>query len=309
MNDETRRLPPPIKVELPEFTREQTQYAVQRWLRGYREGESRDTARYIATSFLHFLDARGVPLLQADEILVDDWVSQQRASGNQPKTLLKKIAVGSSLYSWFIRRHYSLFNPFSEIPRPNVERAGSAQWLSLEEMEERLAEIDRGTRAGRRDYTLLTLAFHTGLRCSTVGGLRGTDLVRRNGSLVVRGCTKGGTEYSCELSPAPTGYSVVNTLLEYLESVSPGDGPVFRPVSRNGNGHGLTRQSLHRLSRARLGINFHSLRHSFAVLLLEQGRDPYYIQAALDHKSLEYVETYCHYLQTRGVIPACRAGP
>ena len=307
MNEESRRLPPPIKVELPEFTRDQIDYAIERWLRGYREGESRDTARYVASNFLDFLDSRGVPLLEATEIEADDWLTQQRAAGNAPKTLAKKIAVGSSLYGWFIRRRYTLFNAFAEIPRPSVERAGSAQWLSLEEMQDRLGRIDRGSPAGLRDYTLLTLAFHTGLRCSTVAGLRGTDLVRRNGSLVVRGCTKGGTEYSCELDPAPTGYSLVNTLLEYLGAVNPGDRPVFKPLSPNGNGHGLTRQSLHRLSRARLGINFHSLRHSFAVLLLEQGRDPYYVQAALGHKSLEHVETYCHYLETRGVVPGGRS--
>lgn len=177
-------------------------------------------------------------------------------------------------------------------------RPRAIAYLEYEEIAAVLASVDRSTRAGRRDYTLLATMFNTGARVQEILDLRVSDLQLTKPSQV-RLVGKGRKVRWCPLWPETAKLVRAWCLEQQLDLRS--EAPVFvnqrgQPLTRFGIRFILAkhfrRAAEHqpRLNTKRL--HPHSLRHSTAVHLLKSGVDLTTIAHWLGHASVNTTNRY-----------------
>jgi len=171
------------------------------------------------------------------------------------------------------------------IPRPRKERKLPVV-LSQEEIAKLLSTVEN-----LKHKVLLMLIYSAGLRVSEVVRLRVSDIDGQRRLIRVRG-GKGRKDRYTLLSEM-----VLKLLREYWKAYRPKDW--LFPGQKEGS-HLTTRTVEKILERARQRASIgkhctvHTLRHSFATHLLEDGTDLRYIQELLGHKSSKTTEIYTH---------------
>ncbi len=180
---------------------------------------------------------------------------------------------------------------WKRLPRP----------LSGEEVGRLLAQPDPRTRLGARDALLLGLLYDCGLRVSELAALRLEQLDLEAWLIRVRG--KGGRERL-----VPFGEEARQAILRYLEGARPGtrraaSSPHLFPGARGGH---LTRQRAWQIVKQHLrgagvsrAVSPHTLRHSFATHLLDNGADLRSVQLLLGHADISTTQIYTHLSQQR----------
>lgn len=173
--------------------------------------------------------------------------------------------------------------------------------LTGEEVESLLDSPDRSKPTGLRDALLLELLYDCGLRASELAGLRTEEVDLETWLVRVRG--KGGRERF-----VPFGEEAHAVFRRYLEDARPGlSGGAASPFLFPGRGGGhLTRQSVWKIvkrhlraSGIRKDISPHTLRHSFATHLLNNGADLRAVQTMLGHADISTTQIYTHLSQER----------
>jgi integrase/recombinase XerC len=175
--------------------------------------------------------------------------------------------------------------------------------ITVDQVERLLAAPGDADVLGRRDRAMLETLYSTGIRVSELVGLNTIDLDVAGEALRIRG--KGKKERL-----VPLGTHALSAIRRYSESVD--DDPRFAPCwaadKRNTaplfiNKHGgrLSSRSVRRkldkyLREAGLdpSISPHTLRHSFATHLLDNGADLRSVQELLGHQSLSTTQVYTH---------------
>ena len=147
-----------------------------------------------------------------------------------------------------------------------------------------------GCLGNTKHRAILTTCYAAGLRISEAVHLRPTDIDRQR--MVIRvEQGKGQKDRYVMLSP-----KLLETLRTYWRAVRPQGGWLFegdvsgKPITRNAVE--LACRKARRLSRIRKPITPHSMRHGFAVHLLESGTDLRTIQLLLGHRSLATTARY-----------------
>jgi integrase/recombinase XerD len=162
--------------------------------------------------------------------------------------------------------------------------------LENKEMQDILTQPDTATILGRRDRTILTLIYSTGLRVSEVCSLKMKDISRSEQRILISG--KGGRERYVPLDPI-----VDEAIQEYLKSRNSTISELF--VSKKGGS--LTPRAIQLMVKkyaqaAQIDkkITPHKLRHTCATHLLQEGAHLVSIQKLLGHKSLTTTQIYLH---------------
>lgn len=170
--------------------------------------------------------------------------------------------------------------------------------LNSDEIALLLSAPDRGTAAGARDYAILEVLYGSGLRVSELCGLHLNDVT----DTFVRVMGKGRKERL-----VPLGRLAVTALDDYLARFrgqqDEGDNP---PLFISRSGQKMDRIAIWRAikSYARQAgisknISPHTLRHSFATHLLDNGADLRIIQEMLGHANIASTERYTHVSKAR----------
>ncbi|MBI2444439.1 MAG: tyrosine-type recombinase/integrase [Candidatus Magasanikbacteria bacterium] len=202
--------------------------------------------------------------------------------------------------------------PSDKIKLPKLtEKEKTIKFLSYEQIEKLMNIPDVTTKEGGRDRAILEVLFSTGMRVSELTSLN----IR---SFDIPAITKGKYK-TLEISIAGKGGAVrtvyfseraLHWLGKYLQTrqldLSP---PLFISYSKNqpkDSERRLTARSVERLVRtyaARAGLPIdatpHTLRHSFATDLLEQGADVRSVQELLGHKNIVTTQIYTHITNRR----------
>jgi integrase/recombinase XerC len=215
-------------------------------------------------------------------------------------TMARKIATLRSFYKWADRRGLCAGNPMTVIRTPRqAKRLPKA--ISIEQVEKLLAAPGDHEVLGRRDRAMLETLYSTGIRVSELVGLAAEDLDLAGEALRVRG--KGKKERI-----VPLGSHAIGAVQRYLDMLR--NDAKFGPMVRGGNhlplfvnkhGGRLSSRSVRRkldkyLKQAGLdpSISPHTLRHSFATHLLDNGADLRSVQELLGHQSLSTTQVYTH---------------
>ena len=221
--------------------------------------------------------------------------------GKSSRTLARHVASIRAFHQFLLREKAADHDPTVHIDSPHLERT-LPRVLSLEEVETLLDSPDTSTHYGLRDKAMLEVLYATGIRVSELISLKTGDIHLTMG--FVRCIGKGNKERII-----PLGKTAAIAIDLYLKSGRPQFvSPKHRDDALFLNHHGrqLTRQGfwkiLKNLTRA-AGIEKeltpHTLRHSFATHLLENGADLRAVQEMLGHADISTTQIYTHVTKTR----------
>ena len=252
-----------------------------------------------ALYFLEYLSNAGIDPLEADEQVIQGYVEHLHDLKRSPTTISRNLASVRCFYKFLIFRGLMDSNPAKGIKLEKTVKK-LPQVLSGEEIELLLAQPDITEPKGCRDKAMLELLYATGIRVSELIGLNVDDL---NLSVGMLRCAGKGKERVIPLYPA-----AVRALSDYVERVRPQmvDDPGETALFVNVNGERMSRQGFWKLIKhyqAKAGIQKeitpHTLRHSFAAHLLENGADLRSIQAMLGHADISSTQIYSRLLNQK----------
>ncbi len=209
------------------------------------------------------------------------------------KTVSHKITTINNFHSYLIKEEGEKNNPVTFIDRPKL-RKSLPHTLSSEEIEI-LLDIPLKTPFDYRNKAMLELMYSSGLRVSELIALSVYDIDFNNSILRIKG--KGSKERI-----VPVGEVALSYVKQYLEV----RGQLLKKKScdmlfLNARGEGISRQGFFKNLKNILkekglksDISPHSLRHSFATHLLENGADLRSIQVMLGHSDISTTKIYTH---------------
>jgi site-specific recombinase XerD len=218
----------------------------------------------------------------------------ERERANSVRTRNARLAAIHSLFAFAAQQHPEHSNDIARVLAIPAKRTDHriVEFLTGDEVTELLDQPDRGTRTGRRDYTMLHLAVQTGLRASELTGLRRRDLHLGTGPHV--SCMGKGRKRRITPLTADTTALLRTWMAE--RGGEPDD--VLFPSSR---GTPLSHDALAQriaLYAARCPqlagrtITPHVLRHTAAMRLLRAGVDSTVIALWLGHESVVTTQIY-----------------
>lgn len=199
-----------------------------------------------------------------------------------------------SFYKWMIMEGEMTDNPSDAIEAPKLGKYLPAV-LSVEEVERLIAAVDLDSAFGKRDRAMLETLYGLGLRVSELISLRISSIWTEQGFVSVIG--KGDKQRL-----VPLGGMARDAIRDYLEVRGPAaDRESSDILFLNRFGRALTRIAVFKMIKAyavKAGISKeispHTLRHSFATHLIENGADLRAVQAMLGHESILTTEIYTH---------------
>jgi integrase/recombinase XerC len=240
-------------------------------------------------------------LTRCEPLTVREFLAYLYAQNYTKSTTARKLATLRSFFKFTIRRGLVSVNPLSTIRTPKQEKR-LPKCLDLEQVQKLLDAPGDGDLLSSRDKAMLEVLYSSGIRVSELVELELADIDLQEGVLRVRG--KGRKDRL-----TPIGSQAIKAVQRYLElrsldlkSQTHNSARVFL----NKHGESLSTRSVRRkldkyLVAAGLdpGISPHTLRHSFATHLLNNGADLRSVQELLGHQSLSTTQVYTHLTTSR----------
>ena len=240
-----------------------------------------------------YLDSHGNSTLEtATNKEIGEYVNWLKAAGKSVATVSRNIASMKCFYSYMVDNNIIEKNPaISIVPDKNTQKL--PQILTSAEVELLLEQPACVDAKGYRDKAMLELLYATGIRVSELINLNVDDV---NLSAGVLRCKSKDKERYIPMYPA-----ALKALSEYAEFIRPEmiafpDEPSFFV---NVNGERMSRQGFWKIIKSyqqKAGIEKditpHTLRHSFAAHLLENGADIHSIQEMLGHADISSTQIY-----------------
>ena len=218
------------------------------------------------------------------------WLDQK---GGKPATLARKLAAVRSFYRYLSRRRLVSRNPVEGMRTPKQPRS-LPRVLTKDDANALMTFPIGRTVWALRDRALLETLYSTGARVSELVALDMGDVRESEGLVRLQG--KGQKERI-----VPIGEVALNAIRRYrLNLPRRTSGTPSQALFCNQRGGRLTSRSVARLvtrysSRLAGGaVSPHTLRHSFATHLLDEGADLRSIQEMLGHASLSTTQRYTH---------------
>jgi len=201
-----------------------------------------------------------------------------------------------SFFAYLIFEDYRADNPLELIEAPRIGRK-LPDTLSLAEIDALIAAVDLTANEGERNRAILETLYGCGLRVSELVSLRISDLFFDEGFIKITG--KGNKQRF-----VPIG-NLTRKFIEIYKDTVRQHNPIQKgfedTLFLNRRGRQLTRAMIFTIIKdlaQKIGlhknISPHTLRHSFATHLLENGADLRSIQLMLGHESITTTEVYVH---------------
>lgn len=233
-----------------------------------------------------------VPLAEVLSRDVEQYVDGLLNKGKSPATVSRAVASIKSFYGYLHKTGYIGNNPARGVAAAKVERK-LPQILTGKEVELFLEQPSANDLKGVRDRAMLELLYATGIRVSELICLAVSDVNLDAGFLRCRNKEK---DRVIPLYPA-----AIKALADYMKKVRPQLVEDLREsvLFVNMNGEAMSRQGFWKLVKhyqEKAGIvkeiTPHTLRHSFAAHLLENGADLHSIQEMLGHADISSTQIY-----------------
>jgi integrase/recombinase XerD len=257
------------------------------------EAYERDVRKFASFTEDH-LERKNLSRIQLADI--ENFVKTLVEIGLAPYSQARIISGIKAFFKYLEIEESISINPTELLEAPKLGRK-LPDTLSNEEIELMLDTIDRSTPAGERNRAIIETLYASGLRVSELVNLLISNLYFDEGFIRVIG--KGDKERL-----VPIHDQAIDSINNYLENVR-----VHQPVVEghrdyvflNKRGMKLSRVMIFYIIRdlavaagIRKSISPHTLRHSFATELVENGADLRAVQDMLGHASITTTEIYTH---------------
>ena len=274
--------------------------AYREYLAEEKQASANTLSSYIRdlTQFQSWLitnDAADLRKVKKDTI--NEYLLHMNHSGKSPATVTRSTASIKSFYNYMVQIGAVKTNPAKAVVAMKVERK-YPEILTNREVELFLEQPKCVDEKGFRDHAMLELLYATGIRVSELIGLNVNDVNLSAGFIR---CQSKGKERIVPLYPA-----AVKALEDYVKDIRPRivADEEEQALFVNMNGERMSRQGFWKIikyyqEKAEIDkdITPHTLRHSFAVHLLENGADLRSIQEMLGHADISSPQIYAHVIK------------
>ncbi|CAN5474155.1 site-specific tyrosine recombinase XerD [soil metagenome] len=250
------------------------------------ESYARDLARLDKWAIRH-----AKPVQQLTRQDLRHWIADLSREGLSPSSVARAVSAARGFFRFLMLDGHIKGQPTEELNTPQ-RFAYLPQFLTEDEIDQLFAAPDISTEEGIRDRALLEIMYGAGLRVSELVSLKQADVDIHSGLIVCHG--KGSKERR-----VPIGKSAIHWLQQY-SGVKATYGKAMSVYVFVNRGKPLTRQfawSMIKRYAAKAGvkdISPHTLRHSFATHLLQNGADSRSVQALLGHSDISTTQIYTH---------------
>ena len=256
------------------------------------------------SQYLSFLDEKEISSWeQVDRYLVLDFLEFLRNEGKSSATIIRMVSSLRKFHQFLRQERMTDNDPMQHIDTPKKTQR-LPKTLSIKEVEKIIESPDTNDALGIRDRAILEVMYATGLRVTELITLKLDDLHLSLGLLQTVG--KGDKERII-----PLGDVAIKWVNLYLEKSRPellakNKKDKTNILFLNYKGEGFTRQGIWKNLKVyvtQAGIEKevtpHTLRHSFATHLLENGADLRVVQELLGHADISTTQIYTHISKKR----------
>ncbi|MFZ0034099.1 MAG: tyrosine recombinase XerC [Sedimentisphaerales bacterium] len=236
-------------------------------------------------------------LLSADINSVRSYLAFLNEKQYSKSTIARKLATLRSFYKFLVKRNQLSSNPVVAVRTPKQEKK-LPRFLEYEEVKRLLDAPPMDNWLGARDRAIMETLYSTGVRVSELVALNMDDVDFLGEVVHIRG--KGKKERI-----VPIGTSALQVIQHYMEfrNKRAHSNPNFdsKVLFVNKHGRRLSTRSVRRkmdkylkMAGLDMSISPHTLRHSFATHMLNNGADLRSVQELLGHQSLSTTQVYTH---------------
>lgn len=259
---------------------------------------TRDSYLRDVSFYLEYLAQNGIASpTSADEAVIEQYVQHLRSLNRSATTISRNIASVRCFYKFLIFRGEMDVNPAKSVKLEKAEKK-LPQVLSGEEINLLLLQPRVTDPKGCRDKAMLELLYATGIRVSELINLNVRDVNLRAGVLYCYG-NKGVRTLPLYPSAIVSVSDYIYRMRELIVDPEKSGDALFV----NLNGSRLTRQGFWKIVKGyavQAGITKeitpHTLRHSFAMHLLQNGASVKDIQTMMGHADISSTQVYVHLL-------------
>lgn len=241
--------------------------------------------------FNDFLSKRKEDTINADIISIMAYVQTLKKEGRANSSIIRNLVSLRNFYKYLIKSGKIHDNPLVNYEVPKNKR-NIPEILTVDEVDRFLAAPDCSTYKGIRDKAMLEIMYAAGIKVSELLNL---SIFDTNVKLAYIKCK--GTKNKERI--IPIGSYAVNCLNEYLQIRGNINLDNSNLLFFNLRGEKMTRQGFWKIvksyakeAKIKKRINSYTLRHSFAVHLLQNGADIKSVQELLGHNSIATTQIY-----------------
>ncbi len=244
-------------------------------------------------------DTAGTDVAEATQLNISDYLAFLAQEGRSGATVSRNLASLKNFYGYVVSTGFMEATPVTEI-RIDRGKKKLPQILTGREIELLLAQPGNLDAKGIRDKAMLEVMYATGIRVTELIDLDIDDVNLELGTVKCAGTKKSR---SIPLYPA-----ALKALTVYMTEVrrgmlaDPGEQALFVNIS----GVRMSRQGFWKIlkhyqatAHIEKEITPHTLRHSFAVHLLENGADLGSVQELMGHSDISSTQMYTHMINQK----------
>ena len=249
------------------------------------------------TEFILYLKNKSIKEVTKED--VKGYLNILFSHNNKASTVSRKISSLKSFYKYLNLKNIVNNNPMSTIKYPKKEKL-LPKFIQYNELEEML-EISKNGELGDRNNLIIELLYDTGVRVSELVNIKISDIDFDNKKIRIMG--KGSYERF-----AFFGECAEIALKKYIKGLRCKllDNKISDFLILNKNGVKITPRGVAKIidgiishTSIKLKISPHTLRHTFATHLLDNGCDIRSVQEMLGHKNINSTQVYTHVTSER----------
>lgn len=248
--------------------------------------------RYNLESFLKYLDSVDIPLQQVDDNTIRNYIMVMYNEKLSKKSISQHISSLRSFFKYLVNNKFMIEDPTLLISNPKLDKR-LPHALSVNEVEGMLAKPKQDDTLGLRDALILEMLYSTGVRVSELVNIKLDDI--NYGGYTIKILGKGSKERYVLY-----GTLCANLLTKYLnDSRSILNVKNSDYLFLNARGGNITTRAIRDIiDKYDTDINGHvsphTLRHTFATHMLNDGADLRSVQELLGHENLSTTQIYTH---------------
>lgn len=239
------------------------------------------------TNFLNYLEKNQLNYKKIDGEIIRDYLKYLDEAKLKNSTIARRISALRTFYNYLLNKNIVDTNLFNSIRNPKLEKK-LPNYLSYEELAKILDNIDISTKIGLRNRLLVEMFYATGCRVSEMINIKVSDINKSNNSIRIMG--KGKKMRIVYFGEYARDYldrylPLIDT--DYLFTQESGDKLSIHDVE-------YIISDLVKNLALKTHVTPHTLRHTFATHLLNNGADIKTVQELLGHSSLNTTGIYTH---------------